>query len=155
MRGPIFIGQMAKAGNCKVQTIRYYEEIGLLTTPKRTEGNQRIYTQEQLKALLFIRHSRELGFSLPQIKKMLQLNGEPDHSCHDIDQIAKEHLLEVESRIARLQSMQNELIRMIGHCEGRNIATCRIIETLADHELCSNLDQQDVSKQSESLRWYD
>jgi len=136
MNNAILIGHMAKAANCKVQTIRYYEDIGLLDTPSRTNGNQRVYTQSQMNALIFIRHSRDLGFSLPQIKKMLMINIDPNHSCQDIDLIAKDHLREVESKIDRLQSMQSELVRMINECKGGSIATCRIIDTLANHSLC-------------------
>lgn len=131
------IGQMAKAGHCKVQTIRYYEEIGLLPHPKRSEGNQRIYTQTQWDRLGFIRHSRELGFSLERIREMLALNDDPGHSCAEVDAIASKHLQQVESKIKRLQSMRNELKRMIGRCQGHQVADCQIIEVLSNHALCS------------------
>ena len=130
------IGQMAKAGNCKVQTIRYYEQIGLLPEPERTEGNQRIYRQEHFARLGFIRHSRELGFSLDRIREILTLSDDPSHSCEKVDQIARSHLREVESKIERLQSLQKELQRMINQCAGNQVADCRIIEVLSDHSLC-------------------
>jgi len=130
------IGQMAKAGNCKVQTIRYYEEIGLLPIPERTEGNQRFYRQDHRNRLAFIRHSRELGFSLDQIRQILAMTDDPNHSCEEVDAIAREHLREVDSRIKRLQSMKKELKRMITQCAGDKVADCRIVEVLSDHELC-------------------
>lgn len=130
------IGQMAKVGNCKVQTIRYYEQIGLLSKPGRTEGNQRIYLQGHRDRLNFIRHSRELGFSLDQIRKILSLNDDPTHSCDDVDHIARSHLHEVESKIERLQEMRKELRRMISQCAGGLVSDCRIIEVLSDHTLC-------------------
>ncbi len=130
------IGQMAKAGSCKVQTIRYYEQIGLLPVPARSEGNQRIYTQDHKDRLGFIRHSRELGFSLDQIREILALNDDPCHSCEEVDVIARRHLQEVESRIKRLQSMRKELKRMINQCEGKQVADCRIIAILSNHALC-------------------
>lgn len=130
------IGQMARVGNCKVQTIRYYEQIGLLPEPERTAGNQRIYLQSHRDRLNFIRHSRELGFSLDQIRKILALSDDPSHSCEEVDQIARAHLQEVESKIKRLQEMRKELKRMISHCAGDHIADCRIIEVLSDHTLC-------------------
>ncbi len=130
------IGQMASIGNCKVQTIRYYEQIGLLPEPERTPGNQRIYSQEQMDRLGFIRHSRELGFSLDRIKEILALTDDPSHPCETVDQIARRHLLEVESRIERLQSMRKELKRMIDQCSGNKVADCRIIEALSNHQLC-------------------
>ena len=136
MSGTFSIGQMAKAGNCKVQTIRYYEEIGLLPKPQRSGGNQRLYLEEHRERLSFIRHSRELGFSLDQIRQILDLTDDPTHSCAEVDQIARVHLMEVESKIKRLQSMRKELKRMISQCAGDKVADCRIIKVLSDHALC-------------------
>lgn len=136
MGEPYSIGQMARIGNCKVQTIRYYEQIGLLPEPERTPGNQRIYNQAHMDRLGFIRHSRELGFSLERIKEILALSDDPNHSCETVDQIAHRHLMEVESRIRRLQSMRRELRRMINQCSGNKVADCRIIEALSNHRLC-------------------
>lgn len=130
------IGQMARSGNCKVQTIRYYEKIGLLPVANRTQGNQRIYTQNHMDRLAFIRHSRELGFSLDQIREILSLSDDPTHSCSNVDAIARNHLKDVESKIVRLQSMQKELKRMIGECAGDQVSNCRIIEVLSNHSLC-------------------
>jgi len=127
---------MASIGNCKVQTIRYYEQIGLLPEPERTPGNQRIYNQAHMDRLGFIRHSRELGFSLDRIKEILALSDDPAHSCETVDQIARRHLMEVESKIKRLQSMRKELRRMINQCNGNKVADCRIIEVLSNHQLC-------------------
>lgn len=138
------IGQMAKAGNCKVQTIRYYERIGLLPEPERSDGNQRIYRQHYMDRLGFIRHSRELGFSLERIREILALSDDPSHSCEEVDRIARNHLLEVESKIKRLQSMRKELRRMIDQCTGNQVSECRIIEVLSNHALClaeSHLDR--------------
>nr|WP_320134758.1 helix-turn-helix domain-containing protein [uncultured Amphritea sp.] len=132
------IGEMAKVGNCKVQTIRYYEEIGMLLKPGRTVGNQRIYSQAHRDRLNFIRHSRELGFSLAQIRTILALNDDPSHCCAEVDKIARAHLSEVESKIARLDDMRTELQRMIGACAGGLVSDCRIIEALSDHRLCSS-----------------
>lgn len=139
------IGDMARVGNCKVQTIRYYEQIGLLPEPRRTQGNQRIYPQSHRDRLNFIRHSRELGFPLEQIRKMLALNDEPGHSCEEVDKIAHSHLVEVESRIVRLQEMKQELERMISQCAGGLVSDCRIIEVLSDHSLCLSEEHQKPS----------
>ena len=136
MKKTFSIGKIAKVGNCKVQTIRYYEQIGLLPEAARTGGNQRIYTQQLLDRLTFIRHSRELGFSLDQIRQILALSDDPTHSCADVGQIARTHLREVESRIVRLQEMRKELKRMLTHCSGGQVAECRIIEVLSNHALC-------------------
>ena len=130
------IGQMARAGNCKVQTIRYYEEIELLPKPTRTSGNQRQYSQSLLDRIRFIRHSRELGFSLDQIRKILSLNDDPGNSCEDLDKIAREHLATVESKIERLQSLQKELKRMVSECSCGKVSDCKVIEVLSNHDLC-------------------
>ncbi len=130
------IGQLARAGHSKVQTIRYYEQVGLLKKAQRNAGNQRVYDQAQMDRLKFIRHSRELGFSLEQIREILALSDNPDHSRLEVDQIARNHLKDVESKIERLQGMRKELKRMINQCSGDQIADCRIIEVLSDHQLC-------------------
>ena len=132
------IGQMAKVGNCKVQTIRYYEQIGLLPEPSRSKGNQRIYSQTHRERLIFIRHSRELGFTLDQIRQILLISDDPNHSCEEVDHIARTHLDEVESKIERLKDMRKELKRMISECSCNQVSDCRIIEILSDHSLCQN-----------------
>ncbi len=127
---------MARAADCKVQTIRYYEEKGLLPAAARTPGNQRVYSQAHYDRLKFIRHSRDLGFSLGRIRQILELSDDADRSCAEVDQIARAHLREVESRLERLQSLRDELRRMISQCEADRVSGCRIIEVLADHEHC-------------------
>ena len=136
MNSEYSIGQMAQAGDCKVQTIRYYEQKGLLPEPQRTPGNQRIYSQAQYDRLRFIRHGRELGFSLGRIRQILDLSDDSAKPCATVDLIAREHLREVESKIERLQSMKGELQRMISECAGDRVSECRIVKVLADHELC-------------------
>ena len=127
------IGRLARATGCKVQTIRYYEQIGLLAPAARSEGNQRLYTEAGAERLCFVRHCRELGFSLDAIRELLDLADHPDRPCAAADRIAEAHLGEVEQRIARLRALQSELQRMIANCRGGRIADCRIIEVLADH----------------------
>ena len=136
MESTYSIGQMARAGDCKVQTIRYYEQKGLLPKPRRNQGNQRVYSQAQYDRLRFIRHSRELGFSLDRIRQILDLTDDAHKSCAQVDQIANEHLREVESKIQRLQSLRKELHRMVSECKADQVAECRIIQVLSDHELC-------------------
>jgi len=137
---PHTIGWMSEAARCKVQTIRYYEHIGLLPEPARTPGNQRIYSDRHLQRLTFIRHSRELGFSLDQVREILALSDDPSKSCGDIDRVARIHLQDVESKIERLQGMRTELQRMIGQCAGGRVADCRIVEVLSDHSQCMSDD---------------
>jgi DNA-binding transcriptional MerR regulator len=115
-----------------VPTIRYYEQIGLLPAPPRTEGQQRRYSKAAVARLSFIRHSRELGFDVDAIRTLVSLQDDPDQSCATADQIAKTHLVEVEKRIASLNALRDELRRMVKQCASGRVGDCRVIETLAD-----------------------
>ncbi|SNR26132.1 MerR family transcriptional regulator [Paracoccus sediminis] len=130
------IGKLCAATGVKTPTIRYYEQIGLLPQPPRSRGNQRFYDRKALERLRFIRHSRELGFSLEAIRDLLSLSDNPDQSCAAADAIAKAQLVEVESRLARLMSLKTELERMVLQCAGDTISDCRVIEVLSDHAHC-------------------
>lgn len=130
------IGELARRTGVKVQTIRYYETIDLLPAPDRTQGNQRRYGDRAAGTLRFIRHARDLGFEIDQIRDLLSLAAHPEHPCADADAIAKHHLKQVEQRIAILQSLRGELKRMVRQCSGGRVANCRVIESLADHAHC-------------------
>jgi DNA-binding transcriptional MerR regulator len=127
---------MSRETGCKVQTIRYYEQIGLLPEPERSSGNQRLYSNRDRDRLAFIRHARELGFPLDAIRELLKLADHPSQPCEAADAIAAAQLEAVEMRIARLQSLKQELERMLAHRHGGKIADCRVIEVLADHSKC-------------------
>jgi DNA-binding transcriptional MerR regulator len=133
----ISIGAAASRTGIKVPTIRYYEEIGLLPAPPRTGSNRRLYGEDEVRRLNFIRHSRELGFEVADIRELLAMAAEPQASCHQADSIARSHLSEIERRIASLQALKGELTRMIEECGHGRICDCRIIEALADHSHCS------------------
>ena len=133
----IAIGQLSRLAHCKIPTIRYYEEIGLLPAPARNAGNQRRYNEKHLLKLQFIRHARALGFDLAAIRELLQFQESPDHGSHEADEIARRHLHTIEQKISRLQALQAELTRMLGACEHHNgDHNCRVLEVLADHALC-------------------
>ena len=134
----ISIGELAERAGCTVQIIRHYEKIGLLPDTRRTSGNRRIYSEDQASRLIFIRHSRELGFSLDDIRQLLSFSNQPEQSCEQVDAIAREHLHGVQERLGRLRSMERELKRMVRECCGGKVAECRIIEVLADHSNCLN-----------------
>lgn len=136
MSQDFMIGELAARTGCKVQTIRYYEEIGVMPPAVRAANNRRMYDDTHLERLTFIRHSRELGFSLDDIRSLLALADQPDRPCDEVDEIACNHLSEVERKIASLKVMENELRRMISHCAGGTVSDCRIIKVLADHNLC-------------------
>jgi len=125
------IGELARRTGVKVPTVRYYEQIGLLPSPPRTEGQQRRYDADHVARLNFIRHARELGFDLPSIRILLALQERPEASCEDASRIAQEQLEAVESRIARLLLLQDELARMVRECKRGKVSECRVIEALA------------------------
>lgn len=138
------IGQLAKATGSKVQTIRYYEQLGLMPAPERSQGNQRIYGTRHERRLAFIRHGRELGFPLDAIRQLLSLADQPDRPCAEADAIAQEQLAGVRSKIARLQALEEELERMVACCASGTIGDCRVIEVLADlsHQHCLTPDHR-------------
>ena len=121
------IGDLAKASGIKVVTIRYYEKIGLLPVPPRTAGNYRAYDAHHMQRLNFIRRCRNLGFTLDQIRALLDLSSQRDRDCAEVDRIAVAHLLEVEEKIADLERLADELRRISSCCQGGRIADCRII----------------------------
>lgn len=127
------IGTAARQSGVKVPTIRYYEGIGLLPAPVRTEANRRLYGPADMRRLAFIRHARELGFEVEAIRTLLALQDNPSQSCEAADGIARARLVEVRQRIASLTALQAELERMVDECACGRVADCRVIETLADH----------------------
>ncbi len=126
----LIIGDLARRTGTKVETIRYYERIGLLPKPGRTGGNYRSYENEHLELLSFIRRARDLGFSVDQVRDLLGLANQRDRSCEAVDAIARHHLAEIERKIKDLNALRDELADLIGSCHRGTVAGCRIIETL-------------------------
>jgi|TARA_A100001391_G_scaffold205466_1_gene207546 DNA-binding transcriptional MerR regulator len=137
MQDGIPIGRAAKVSGIKVPTIRYYEQIGLLPAVGRSQSNRRRYDSTDIDRMKFIRHSRELGFDIEAIRALLQLQDDPARPCADADMIARERLAEVRNKIKNLTLLEAELLRMVEEGSHGRIATCRVIETLADHAQCS------------------
>jgi len=125
------IGELAQATNTKAETIRYYERIGLLPAPPRTAGNYRDYSPAHVSRLTFTRRARDLGFSIEQIRALLDLADHKEQSCVAVDVIAREHLADVKRKLADLSALRRELESMIGQCRHGTIAECRILEALA------------------------
>lgn len=145
MGGRWTIGRVAEAAGCKVQTVRYYEQIGLLPAPARSDGNQRVYDSDAVSRLRFIRHARELGFPLGAVRELLGLSDQPDLPCGAADTVARRQLAAVEHRLGRLQALKQELERMIAQCAGGTIADCRVIKVLGDHGLCGTRDHGEAA----------
>ena len=132
----IGIGELSRRSGVKIPTIRFYEQIGLLEAAPRTGGNQRRYGKSEVDRLNFIRHSRELGFEVDDIRSLLTMSASPQSSCHEVDSIAINHLREVDRRIASLTALRAELSRMIEECGHGRVCDCRVIQVLADHGEC-------------------
>ncbi|MDQ0394632.1 MerR family transcriptional regulator [Labrys monachus] len=132
----VAIGEAARRSGVKVPTIRYYEQVGLLPAPPRSEGNRRLYDAADIRRLAFIRHARELGFDVDAIRTLLSLQDDPAQPCAAADAVARSRLVEVEQRIASLQALKTELERMVTGCAHGRVDECRVIEILADHDKC-------------------
>lgn len=130
------IGELARATGTNSETIRYYERIGLLPPPVRTDSNYRDYSPADVERLAFIRHARGLGFDLADINSLVGLAEQPERDCLEVDAIASRHLDAVELKLARLQALRGELREMIGRCRGGQVASCRILQTLGEHDQC-------------------
>jgi DNA-binding transcriptional MerR regulator len=132
------IGELASETGVKVPTIRYYEGVGLLPAPPRTEGNQRRYDETAIERLRFIAHARAMGFPMEELRAMLRIAGHRDAPCEDIDALVRARLTEVEDRIARLTALRSELKGMLSSHQHGTVADCRVVEVLSDHEHCGH-----------------
>ncbi|MCY6381121.1 MerR family transcriptional regulator [Hoeflea prorocentri] len=130
------IGQISRETGVKVPTIRYYEQMGLISAPERSAGNQRRYSRSELQRLGFIRHARDLGLSIDAIRDLIKLSADPDMPCSDADRIAGEHLKEVRTRIRKLRRLEKELARITSSCKSGTVKDCYVLHSLLDHSLC-------------------
>lgn len=130
------IGDLSRRTEVKVPTIRYYEQMGLLPEPERSEGNQRRYGRAELDRLSFIKHARDLGLTIESIRELLDLSAHPDRPCEQADRIAAEQLQAVRARIEKLKRLEQELERISSHCGSGQVKDCYVIRALANHDLC-------------------
>lgn len=131
------IGQLAAQTGAKVPTIRYYEGIGLLQAAGRNAGNQRRYDRAALERLGFIRHARALGFSLEDIRALIEMSAHPEQPCAALNQIARDQLAATRARIAQLQRLEAELARIAAECDGGTVGACSVLAALGDHGQCA------------------
>lgn len=129
------IGKLSELSQCSIQTIRYYEKEGLIDPPRRSEGNFRLYDQNALTRLKFIRRCRTLDITLTEIRQLLELQRIPSEPCSQVNAMIDSHILEVKSKITELQALANELkyLRMKCH-DGTVIDECGIMENLSTIE---------------------
>jgi MerR family mercuric resistance operon transcriptional regulator len=123
-------GQLATLTNVKGETIRYYETSGLLGTPARSQGGHRIYSEEHVRQLIFIRRCRELGFTLNEIQGLLSLASSADKTCEQVRHATADHLSDVQKKIKDLRKMERTLKELISQCETNATPECPIIDAL-------------------------
>lgn len=124
------IGALSKRTGCKVETIRYYEHIGFLPEPPRTDAGHRLYSETHLRRLIFIRRCREMGFHLDEIKTLLQLVDGGHYTCGEVKEIVVQHLSDVQQKIADLRKLEIILKNMSLQCETGTVPECPVIEAL-------------------------
>ena len=132
------IGDLARHTGVKVPTIRYYEQMGLIAPPERSEGNQRRYSKQDRDRLTFIKHARDLGLTILSIRELLDLSAHPEKPCEQADRIAAEQLESVRTKIERLKRLETELERITTCCNGAHVKDCYVIQALANHDLCQS-----------------
>ncbi len=124
------IGEMSRRTGVNIETIRYYERISLMPKPDRTEGGNRQYNYDQLKRLSFIKSSRELGFSIDEIRALLEMADRNDFTCGEVHNLTIAHLTSVRGKIKALQKLELALVGMAAECSQGDVPECPILETL-------------------------
>lgn len=124
------IGGLSKRSGCNIETIRYYERVGLLPPPPRSPGGHRLYEQAHVQRLTFVRRSRDLGFSLQDIRGLLALVDGDTVTCGEVRAVTLEHTRSIRRKIADLRQMERALRDIAAQCEGADSPDCPIIESL-------------------------
>lgn len=127
------IGGLSERSGVAIETIRYYERIGLLARPQRSQGRHRLFTQNDVRLLSFIRRGRELGFSLIDVRALLALSNEGS-ACRSAKAISDRHLADIRQRIRSLSKLKKALETLVGRCDPDTQSSCPIIDALAAEE---------------------
>ncbi len=128
--GNLSRGSLAKKSGVNSETVRYYEKIELMPEPMRSEGGHRVYNEKHVRRLHFIRRSRELGFSLKEVRGLLDLVDEENFTCADVLERTSIHLKDVRKKISDLKKMERTLHKMMSECDGALRPQCPIIDAL-------------------------
>ncbi len=129
------IGKVATQTGMNIETIRYYEKLGLVCAPMRTEGGTRLFDRDSIQRLFFIKRARELGFSLDEVRALLQLSSDSKVDCHSAQSIAEKHLQDILKKIEDLNQLANVLLELSGKCSVANSSSCPILESLNKNSL--------------------
>jgi MerR family gold-responsive transcriptional activator of gol and ges genes len=128
------IGQAAKASGVHAKMIRHYESIGIIPKAQRTESGYRVYSENDIHTLLFVKRARGLGFSMSEIKKLVGLWRNKTRASSEVKDLAQKHIKELDGKIVELQEMRDALRTLVRHCKGDDRPDCPIIEGLAKHD---------------------
>ena len=132
-RGPaLAIGALSKRTGVNIETIRFYERAGILPKPPRSAGGHRVYGEDHLKRLNFVRRSRQLGFSLDEVRGLLQIVDGGRYTCSEVKGITLDHLADVRRKIADLRRLERTLADVAGKCKGGKVPDCPIVDALFD-----------------------
>ena len=124
------IGAMSRETSVNIETIRYYERIGIMPEPDRTEGGNRQYNHDRLKRLFFIKRCRELGFSIEEIRALLQMVDRADFTCGEVHTMTVDHLATVKNKLSDLRRLEKSLQSMAAECSKGDLPDCPIIDIL-------------------------
>ena len=126
----ISIGQLSVESGVNIETIRYYEKVGIMPAPARSAGGYRLYAPEHLKRLTFVRRGRELGFSVDELRGLLKLVDGHAYTCAEVRVLTLEHAAEIRRKIADLRRIERVMADMAARCTGERIPKCPVIDTL-------------------------
>ena len=129
--GPFAIGVLSRRSGVNIETIRYYERAGLLAKPARSAGGFRLYAAADAARLGFIRRARDLGFTLDDVRRLLDLADGRSQSCRRVQKIAEGHLADVRTKLADLRRMERALSGSVRSCAEGRLADCPLLEALA------------------------
>lgn len=121
---------LARATGCNLETIRYYETVGIMPDPPRTSKGYRSYDDTHVRRLKFVMRSRDLGFSLEEIRGLLGLVDDRTQTCAQVQSVAEAHLEEVQAKIADLERIERVLSETVARCTGDAVPECAVIDAL-------------------------
>jgi MerR family mercuric resistance operon transcriptional regulator len=128
--GTLSIGRISRLSGVNIETIRYYERIKMVPLPPRTANGRRVYDFAHLRILAFIRRSRELGFSLDEIRALIRLGGPGRATCREVREVAVHHLKDIHAKIADLRRLERLLAKTVARCSGKMVPDCPVLDVL-------------------------